>query len=114
MTKRVYQCACAECGVPFTTTNGRQGTSPRAFCCAQHRISFYNRRNIRGAQMYDILMSKRYDRATESEARGLLDRLARAARDADKALRDGRPSWLPFEQAKQNIPLGYGDHGDGR
>jgi ribosomal protein L2 len=61
---------------------------------------FNNRRAKRGAELYDFLMSKRFDRATEAECRGIIDSLASGYRESDKYLRAGRKSWLPIEDAK--------------
>jgi hypothetical protein len=100
---------CAECGGPFTPQHkgGR-------YCTATCKDRFMNRRKKRGAQLYDFVMSKRYDRINENDARSLIDNLARAARDADKHERDGRPSWIPFEEAKKAVPLAFGQGGDNR
>jgi hypothetical protein len=101
--------ACAECGTSFEP---RQRNS--RFCKPACNTLFNNRRKDRGAQLYDFVMSKRYDRINENDARSLIDNLARAARDADKHERDGRPSWIPFDEAKKRVPLAYGQGGDNR
>lgn len=100
---------CRECGESFTP--GRPGA---VFCRPACRIAWSNRRNMRGALFYDMIMSQRFDRKNENEARSLLQNLARAARDADKVTRGGRRSWRDFEDAKRDVPLVFGQGGDGR
>lgn len=102
---------CAECGAPFTPTNTRHA---RRFCGKDCHTAFKNRRSVRGGLLYDFLMTQRYDRMHEDEARQLVQSLCRAFRDADKALRAGRPSWRPFNEAKTFLPVAYGISGDGR
>jgi predicted nucleic acid-binding Zn ribbon protein len=100
---------CLECGEKFDTDR------PEAeFCSNACRKDWHNRRMQRGAEILDFIMSKRFDRAHEKEARLLIDRLASAYRDADKAKRGGRRSWRRFKTAEQCIPMAYGTNGDGR
>lgn len=101
---------CRECGLEL------KDKKPGAlFCTPEHRKAFNNRRMIRGAEMYDLIMAQNYERELRSplELQTLISRLARAARDSDKFLRDGRKSWNAQETADR-IPLAYGEEGDKR
>lgn len=80
---------CLECGSPFTATKDAD------FCGKACRKAFHNRRAARGAEMYDIYMAMRYERA-ESKRMDLwtvLSRMAQIAREDDEKARDGRRSW---------------------
>lgn len=102
---------CAECGTEFTPTNTRHA---RRFCGKDCHTVFKNRRSVRGGLLYDFLMTQRYDRMHEDEARQLVQSLCRAFRDADKAQRAGRPSWRPFIEAKALVPVAFSHEGDRR
>ncbi|MDP4024428.1 transcriptional regulator [Methylobacterium sp. NEAU 140] len=87
-----HERACLECGTPFTPRK-----SDAEFCAAGCRQSWNNRRLQRGAEVYDLLMALRWDRAV---ATGLhvftaLSRMAAGFRRQDIAERDGRRSWTP-------------------
>jgi hypothetical protein len=70
---------------------------------------------VRGAELYDLFMGLRYERAAANEDKvwSAMTNLARAYRDADVALRDGRKSW-DLRDAFQRLPLAYGKAGDKR
>lgn len=92
--------ACRECGKGFS------GKRPSAlFCGGPCRQAFNRRRRDRGAELYDFVMVKDTD-----TIKGLVD----AYKTADKALREGRPSWQPTRVAIMNIPAAYGSIGDKR
>lgn len=101
---------CRECGTKFAAKR-----STMVFCCADCRKAWNNRRMIRGGELYDFIMADQYerDKRSELELRAMVSRLARAYRDADKALRDGRKSW-DVTEAFLRIPLGFSDEGDRR
>ena len=84
MTRRSHP--CLECG--GATTRGD-------FCCPACRVSFNNRRKVRGAELYDLYMAHRFDRAaaTELGVFQAINRLASNYRQEDQARRDGRRSW---------------------
>ncbi|MET0742703.1 MAG: hypothetical protein ABWY78_04975 [Microvirga sp.] len=85
---------CAECDIEFGALR------PHAkFCNRACRGVFNNRRASRGCELYDFVMSKRFDRYTEKECRGVIDSLASGYRESDRAFRDGRKSWLPYRDA---------------
>ncbi len=89
---------CLECGAP----HARAGL----FCGAPCRASFNNRRQQRGAVLYDLWMALRFDRT----ARGVGDawramcRAASAWRDEDRRRRDGRKSWRPPREVLTRTP----------
>jgi len=81
---------CLECGEPF------ESVSPRAeFCKTGCCKSWNNRRMVRGAELYDLFMSMRFDRgvAQEMGVWSLLCRMAAGFRDEDMQKRQGRASW---------------------
>jgi hypothetical protein len=100
---------CIECGLVFPT-NVRAAKA----CSTECRKSFNNRRAVRGAELYDLMMAHRFDRANPDapEQRAAMYRLISAYRDADKALRDGRKSW--DEDCLNQLPCGYSTEGDKR
>ena len=101
---------CRECGIALE--GKRKGA---VFCTAEHRKAWNNRRMIRGAELYDLFMEKRYNRdTTEAQAAfTVMSNLARAYRDADKILRDGRQSWNARETIER-LPMTFGTEGDQR
>lgn len=121
-TMNTYKGECAECGKPFTARSARA-----RFCPAENNYpsnrratskcekAFNNRRAVRGAEIYDLVMAWRFQRADADkiDIRGLLGRVASAYRDADKSFRDGRKSW-DLSAAIDRIPLGYSVEGDKR
>lgn len=87
------QRCCSECGGEFTAQVGRGGFAE--FCSDACRSAFKNRRALRGAAIYDLFMTLRYER---SVARKLhvwrqLCRLAMDFRLEDHQQRAGRKSW---------------------
>lgn len=100
---------CLECGAPLGHLR-----KPGNFCCREHRKDWNNRRLVRGAEVYDLLMEYRFNREA-AKAKGtwsLLCARAGAFRDADKHYRDGRQSW--DSQAHQRLPMAWSDQGDKR
>lgn len=103
---------CRECGCDLAPL----GLKPSAaFCSPAHRKAWNNRRMIRGAELYDLIMADQYERDLRGplELRAQISRLARVYRDADKALRNGRQSWNARE-AIARLPLTYSTEGDRR
>lgn len=103
---------CRECGKSLAGL----GLKPSAtFCTVEHRKAFNNRRMQRGAELYDIFMALRYERefATEHNLFTVLSSVARAYRDSDKVLRDGRKSWNAKETVER-LPMAFGKEGDKR
>lgn len=89
MTKR----QCMECGCDLIETAVRTG--PRAkFCGPACSKVFNNRRMTRGAEMYDYVMSGRFERATHASSwRETLTVMASHYRERDRREREGRKSW---------------------
>lgn len=95
---------CLECGASLA------GRDKRAeFCGNACRKAWNNRRLLRGAELVDVVMAGRFERADNPDWMAEVSRLASAFRDADKARRNGRRSW-----AKGKRPLAYGREGDQR
>lgn len=106
------QRVCLECGGEIKAGARREAE----FCCDAHRKDFNNRRALRGAELYDLFMSQRFDRTTAREmgAWTVMCSLASAYRDADKAKRGGRRSWRKLDAALGSIPMAFGAAGDKR
>ncbi len=81
---------CVECGNPFSPREAKA-----MFCCDAHRKTWGNRRMLRGAQLYDLFMALRYERAaaTEAEVWKVMCRVAAEFREEDNTERAGRLSW---------------------
>lgn len=111
MGARITKC-CRECGKDLAPL----GLRPNAvFCSTEHRKAWNNRRAVRGAELYDLLMANRYERDT-AKAKGvwtIATNLTRAYRDSDVAMRDGRKSW-DLGEALARMPIAYGTEGDKR
>ena len=107
---RTIACECRECGAPFQAAR-----RTAAFCGVDCKTTWNNRRKSRGADLYDLIMTMRYDRS-HATAEGvdwtLVSNIARAFRDADKARRAGRQSW--DSDAAARLPVTYSTAGDGR
>jgi hypothetical protein len=81
---------CSECGKRFELKR-----ADGEFCSASCRHNFGNRRMLRGAAFYDLVMASRFDRDA-AEAHGawsLLCRMAAAFKAEDDAERASRKSW---------------------
>jgi predicted nucleic acid-binding Zn ribbon protein len=92
---------CLECGLAL------EGLKPGArFCSSKCRLSFNNRRLQRGAELYDLFMAMRYDRAAAQEAGAwsMLCRMAQQMRDEDVSQRAGRKSWQPPSRVLKDRP----------
>ena len=87
-----HPCACLECGGAYTP---RQ--SDAEFCGTPCRKTWNNRRLVRGAEMYDLVMALRWDRAVASGLHVFtaLSRMAGGFRRDDIGERAGRRSWAP-------------------
>jgi hypothetical protein len=65
--------ACLECGEPVQAAR-----ADAEFCCAPCRMAFANRRAARGAELYDLFMLQRFERATAKRV-GAWSLMCRAA-----------------------------------
>ena len=83
--------ACRECG------KGVGGLRvDKAFCTSKCRSSFNQRRARRGAEIYDMFMTMRYERTLSTRAKALwfiACRMANHWREEDVLRREGRLSW---------------------
>lgn len=100
--------SCRECGTPIA---GRRAGS--VFCRTKCKSDWNNRRRMRGADMYDLIMAMRFDREAAEGAYSLLSQFASRCRDADKANRAGRKSWS-FDDAFERLSTYTDEIGDGR
>ena len=82
---------CQECG---GSTAHKLNAS---FCSDHHRKDFNNRRLVRGAELYDLLMAWRYERALAAKLHvwRAACRLMAKYRAEDRDARAGRKSWNP-------------------
>ncbi|RWQ35508.1 MAG: transcriptional regulator [Mesorhizobium sp.] len=81
--------ACLECGEPFERAPSRE------FCSVKCRKDWNNRRMKRGAELYDLYMAHRFDRANAKDLRVFqaINRMASNFREEDRTERAGRQSW---------------------
>jgi hypothetical protein len=87
---RIFKSVCRECGVACTSNK-----AGKFFCGTPCRQAFNNRRMQRGAELYDLFMSLRYERdlETDLDLRTAMSRMAQVMRQEDERERDGRKSW---------------------
>lgn len=92
---------CLECGVTL------KNTKTATFCSRVHKMRFHNRRRDRGAELYDIFMTMRFDRAKAKKHKlwSVLCSVASAYRESDNKSRAGRRSW--DSDAYRRIPLAF-------
>lgn len=82
---------CRDCGGPLAA----QSRIGAGFCSEACRHRFNNRRKARGAELYDLFMTLRYQRGVAAKL-GVwtaICRLAQQWREEDERERDGRRSW---------------------
>jgi triphosphoribosyl-dephospho-CoA synthetase len=102
---------CCECAETFVT-NVRNAKS----CSTACRKSMNNRRAVRGAELYDLVMKMRFDRKTAA-ADGTwthICALASAYNDADKCANEGRGRTSWDKNAHLDLPMAYSKEGDKR
>ena len=92
---------CPECGADLAGAHAY-----REFCGDACKRKFHNRRQLRGAQLYDVFMTHRCERALGEELHCLTmaNRLAAQWRDEDAQERAGRKSWLPVRRLLELNP----------
>lgn len=92
---------CLWCGIGFRAS-ARHGD----FCCTGHRKAFNNQRAMRGAELYDLVMALRHDRAIAKSLKvwKLICRLAAIFRDEDMRGRRGRKSWRSAAEVIERRP----------
>lgn len=94
---------CRECGNGFEAQRASAG-----FCSTKCRAAYNNRRQRHGADLFDLVMSWRFDRvhAKAAGALSLLCRMAAAFRAEDKSERAGRKSWQSVSKVRErNVRL---------
>lgn len=109
MTK-TFPRTCAECGECFQAKRREA-----EFCGDKCRKTYNNRRAVRGAELYDLMMKLRFERpqAKLDGTWGHACALLAAYNDSDKARRPGRKSYN--SNAHRDLPLAYSaGNGDGR
>lgn len=89
---------CYECDEVFVVVNP---SGDQNFCCAPHRHAWNNRRKSRGADLIDLFMALRYDRAEakEHQAWSLMCRMASNWRAEDRAA--NRRSFAPLKDLRE-------------
>lgn len=92
---------CRECGKPFQARH--RSSLFDSVACKQR---WNNRRQQRGAELYDFVMADLHD--------PLIRQLVIAYKRADRELRGGRPSSQDIDVAAMRLPRAYGNSGDGR
>lgn len=106
----MFNRTCCECGETFQTKRREA-----EFCKTECRKVYHNRRMTRGAELYDLFMTLRFDRshAKDEAIWSQMCAVASAYRDADKTTRGGRKSW--DSNHHKTLPLAYSQGaGDGR
>ena len=85
------QLICFECNTAITERSRKN----RMFCGPECRQSFNNRRMQRGAQLYDLFMAQRFERADAERQQvwSAMCRLGMRWRDEDIEERGGNQSW---------------------
>lgn len=98
---RTFRRTCSECG-----TEHLAAARHADFCTTECRKAFNNRRLVRGAELYDLVMVLRYERpiAKALKVWKLICRLAAVHRDEDVRQREGRHSWRPAKQVIERYP----------
>ena len=100
------QRCCLECGKAFTA---RRKVS--LYCSAKCRSDWSNRRNMRGAILYDLKMAERFERddAKDASVLSIMNRLCADWRDEDNRRRSGRKSWGDWKSWLLDRPYLYAD-----
>lgn len=98
---RRWKRTCPECGESHEAHR-----ADADFCSGPCRKAFNNRRLVRGAELYDLMMVLRHERGV-AKALGvwrLVCRLTQGYRDEDVRERAGRPSWRPARKVIARHP----------
>lgn len=91
---------CTECGTGFEAAR-----HDAEFCSARCRQAFANRRQQRGAELYDLFMAHRFERKASATLKllSLMNRLASSWRHEDHARRDSRRSWISVARLRNRL-----------
>lgn len=92
---------CKDCGCAIPSES-----KSRDFCTSSCRSNYHNRRKQRGADLYDLFMALRFDRAAAQEqgAWSLMCRMAAQFRMEDQRDRGGLPSWDSVKDVRERSP----------
>lgn len=82
-------CKCMECGTEFKKIRAHE----QRFCSSACRTSHTNRRKLRGAEIYDLFMTMRYDRDNSKGVWAIMCRMAQSWNEEDKEA--SRKSFMP-------------------
>ena len=101
MNKRNAPNTCLECGLGYEA--GRKHETD--FCCAECRKAFNNRRMQRGAELYDLFMNLRYNRAEANKfgTWALICKMAMIWREEDRRDRAGRDSFKRVRRLQDRL-----------
>lgn len=99
-TRQMFNRTCCECGTKFQSVRVEA-----EFCGTPCRKTYNNRRAMRGAELYDIVMAWRFGdgEGRINEARDLLCSLVSGYNEEDKRSRPGRRSYMKYRTAKHNL-----------
>lgn len=91
--------SCLECNAPVGPTR----RNDKSFCSAACKDRFNNRRKARGAELYDLFMNIRFNRAAASEAGAwaLMCRMASNWKQGDDDA--GRKSFQPLGRVNERL-----------
>lgn len=104
-------CLCLECNGPVSKPRDQE----KFFCSDACRHRHKNRRKLRGAELYDLFMTMRFDRAAAKEHQvwAVMCRMASQWNEEDKAAfttaedlaagiqKPGRKSFVPVRKAME-------------
>jgi len=86
-------CKCRECGEEFKKGKSQE----QMFCSNACRSSWNNRRKNRGADVYDLFMTMRFDR---SNAKGVWATMCRMASEWNE---EDKKAFMTEEEIKTNV-----------
>lgn len=99
---KTFNITCAECGGPG---HGTSRNYAQRFCSTACRKEWQNRRAVRGAELYDMFMTMRFDRANAKGVYAVMCRMASEWNEQDKAAgltaETGRRSFSPVKEMMQ-------------
>jgi hypothetical protein len=102
--RRLFARTCTECGERFETIRCEAD-----FCGVSCKNDFNNRRVARGVELYDLLMTCRFDRDLAAKEglvmSTIMSNLAQHYRHADNDKRAGRKSWK--SDSHKRLPITY-------
>lgn len=103
---------CRECGAGFES-RAYQAT----YCSEPCKRKANVRRRARGCELYDLTMISIFEAGKSPSAdlaHAKIREVVLAYMRADQQKRAGRPSWRPWREVVVELPVKYGEQGDGR